>query len=244
MTQAISKMNLLAAASLACGVLGLLLPMFGAIGTRTELWTFVTGLMFMPAGAGVAFVGVILGVIALLRLRALGGRLVLSAHGAALSLLVGLYFGSSVLAVFSAVPLHNVSTDIDDPPTFTHAVTLRSENSNPLAYDSGNGALQSEAYPDVRPLVMALSRGELHGRVKRVLVEMGMEVTRDDPVTGELEAVATTFWFGFKDDLVVRLRDVEDGTRLDVRSVSRVGLSDLGANAERIVDLLNRVQAT
>ena len=231
-------------ASLACGVLGVLLPVAGAIGTRMEMWHFGVGLLMTPVGLLVALIGLILGAVALLRLRKIGGRLVLSAHGAGLSLLVCLYFGSSMLAGLTAVPIHNISTDIEDPPAFTMAATLRPEGSNPLAYDSESiGPLQREAYPDLKPLVTALSRSELHGRVKRVIEEMGMTVTRDDPVTGEIEAVATTFWFGFKDDLVVRLREVEDGTRMDVRSVSRVGVSDLHANANRIFEVIKRVEA-
>jgi len=76
-----------------------------------------------------------------------------------------------------------------------------------------------------------------------VLEEMGMTVTRDDPVAGEIEAIATTFWFGFEDDLVVRLREVEDGTRMDMRSVSRVGLGDMSANANRIAEVIERVHS-
>ena len=240
-----SRMNLVAMASLACGVLAILVPVLGAVGTRVGLWPFNIGLLMMPAGLFAALIGLILGVVALLRLRKLGLRLVLSAHGAGLSLLMSLFLGSSVLTVFNSPPIHNISTDMDDPPAFTMAPTLRPESSNPLAYDADViGPLQREAYPEVKPLVMDLARAELYGRVKRVLTDMGMEVTRDDPVAGELEAVATTFWFGFKDDLVVRLREVEGGTRMDLRSVSRVGLVDLGANADRILEVTKRVQSS
>ena len=245
MTTPNSRLNLVAKASLICGVLGILLPISGAIGTRIEVWSFSTGLQMTPFGLMLSLVGLILGIVALIGLRRLGQRLVLSAHGAGVSLLVSLYLGSAVLMVFTVPPIHNISTDIDNPPAFTAAAELRGESDNPLAYDvKVNGPLQRQAYPEVRPLVMALARNELHGRVKRVLTEMGMEVTRDDPIAGEIEAVATTFWFGFKDDLVVRLRDVEDGTRMDLRSVSRVGMSDLGANAERILEVTKQVQAS
>jgi len=70
---------------------------------------------------------------------------------------------------------------------------------------------------------------------------LGWEVVAADPVAGRLEATDTTFWFGFKDDIVVRIRSQPDGSRVDVRSVSRVGRSDVGTNARRIREFLRRL---
>ncbi len=67
---------------------------------------------------------------------------------------------------------------------------------------------------------------------------MGLELVNEAPQSGMIEATATTFWFGFKDDLVVRIRPSGTGSVVDVRSVSRVGVSDLGANARRIGEFL------
>ena len=243
MTESTSRRKRLALASLILGFLGILLPIIGAVGTRVGLWGFDIGLFMTPAGLVLALVGFLIGVLALLRLRKLGERLVLAAHGAGLSLLVVLYLGSMLVTVFSVPPIHNVSTDIEDPPQFTHAQSLRAEHQNSLDYDSEViGPIQREGYPEIKPLVMELAPDEMFGRVKRVLLDMGMEVTREDPAQGEMEAVATTFWFGFKDDLIVRLREVEEGTRLDLRSVSRVGLVDIGANADRIMEVIKRVE--
>lgn len=236
-------MKTLALASLILGCLGILTPIVGALGSRGGLWSFLIGLMMTPAGLLLALVGLLLGVFALLRLRKLGERLVLAAHGAGLSLLVGLYLGNMLISASSVPPIHNVSTDIEDAPQFTHAQSLRAEHENPLDYDREVlGPIQRQGYPDVKPLVMELAPDEMYGRVKRVLLDMGMEVTREDPANGEMEAVATTFWFGFKDDLVVRLREVEGGTRMDIRSVSRVGMGDIGANADRIMEIIKRVE--
>ncbi|MCY4199221.1 MAG: DUF1499 domain-containing protein [Gammaproteobacteria bacterium] len=244
MTEAHSKFNRVARVSLVCGVLGVLLPIVGALGTRIEVWSFIVGAPLVLVGFLSALSAVILGVIAMLRLRQIGGRLVVSAHGAALGLLICLYLGGQVLATLPAPLIHNVSTDLEDPPTFTLAPTLRPESSNSLFYESERiGPIQREAYPDLKPLVVAVTHDELHRQVKRVLEEMGMTVTRDDPVAGEIEAIATTFWFGFEDDLVVRLREVEDGTRMDMRSVSRVGLGDMSANANRIAEVIERVHS-
>jgi uncharacterized protein (DUF1499 family) len=70
---------------------------------------------------------------------------------------------------------------------------------------------------------------------------MGWEIVASEPHEGRIEATATTLWFGFKDDVVVRITPVPGGSRIDVRSVSRVGRSDVGANAERIAAYLTWV---
>ena len=69
----------------------------------------------------------------------------------------------------------------------------------------------------------------------------GWEIVAAVPQERRIEAVATTFWFGFKDDIVVRIRPAPGGSRIDVRSVSRVGRSDLGTNAKRIRAFLGRL---
>jgi uncharacterized protein (DUF1499 family) len=97
--------------------------------------------------------------------------------------------------------------------------------------------LQIEYYPDVQTLVSDLTAMQAQAKARVVLEAMGLDIVsaRSDSL---IEATATTFWFGFKDDVVVRIR--EEGARsiVDVRSVSRVGQSDLGVNAARIIDFL------
>lgn len=243
MTESNPRGRRMGLSSLVLGLLAILVPMIGALGTRFEFWSFVVGLLAMPLSLLLALVGLALGIVSLLRLRKAGERLVLPAHGAGLSLLVSLYLANSMFSGFLMPPIHNVSTDIEDPPQFTHAQTLRGENANPLHYDGAMiGPLQREGYPDVRPLVLDIPKDAMYQRVKMVLQAMRMEVTREDPEQGEIEAVATTFWFGFKDDIIVRLRAADGGTRLDIRSVSRVGVVDIGANAERIVEIIKRVR--
>jgi uncharacterized protein (DUF1499 family) len=77
-----------------------------------------------------------------------------------------------------------------------------------------------------------------------VIRERGWTVAASDASSGRIEAVDTTFWFGFEDDVVVRLRPAEGGTRVDVRSSSRVGIGDMGTNARRVRALIGRVRET
>ena len=75
-----------------------------------------------------------------------------------------------------------------------------------------------------------------------VLQDLGLEIVNEDTAAGMIEATATTFWFGFKDDVVVRVRATASGSIVDIRSVSRVGQSDLGANAKRIRAILHGIE--
>ena len=243
MNQSSNRRSKLALLSLGLGLLAIVLPVLGGLGTRIGLLYYGIGILLVPLSLIAGIVGLILGVIALRRHVKANERSPLAAPGAAVSLLAVSYLGVSVASAFTVAPIHNVSTDIEDPPEFTVAAALRGEGDNSLFYDSETiGPLQREGYPDLGPLVMDLPWDEMFELVRGVLIDMGLEIVREDPERGEIETVATTFWFGFKDDLVVRLRETDAGTRMDVRSVSRVGVVDLGANAERIFEIIDRVE--
>ena len=100
--------------------------------------------------------------------------------------------------------------------------------------------LHAEFYPYLETKVVLMSPVEAIDRSRAVLEEMGLEVINVSESLGVVEATDTTFWFGFKDDVVVRVRSEADRSIIDVRSVSRVGQSDLGVNAERIKGFLDR----
>jgi uncharacterized protein (DUF1499 family) len=122
--------------------------------------------------------------------------------------------------------IHDISTDLEDPPRFE---TL------PVApYDPAITSIQRKAYPEVQPIVVASSPGDALNRARAVAEENRWEIASSRPDAGILEATATTGWFGFKDDVIVRIRSAAKGSRVDVRSVSRVGKSDVGVNAKRI----------
>lgn len=101
---------------------------------------------------------------------------------------------------------------------------------------------QRSAYPDIRPSRLALAPNIAFERAKGAIEESGWQIVREDPSAGRIEAVATTFWFGFKDDIVVRITAEGAGSRVDVRSKSRVGRGDLGTNAQRIRAYQRRLQ--
>ncbi len=119
---------------------------------------------------------------------------------------------------------------------------LRAAAAVPAAYPGSETAqAQRRAYPDIAPLELAVPPAAAFARALDAATAMGWEIVAADAVAGRIEATATTPWFGFRDDVVVRVAPTPTGSRIDVRSVSRVGKSDLGANAKRIRAYLARL---
>lgn len=213
-----------------------LLPV-GALGSRFGLWSFGTGFMLLALGVMMSCVVLVTGIAGLVAARRRGllpDKPPLWASVALATAVLAL-MGWQFVKATTVPPIHNISTDVNDPPQFDRAVALRGDDSNPLAYDAEELApLQQQAYPWVQPLESELSPEQALERAAEVLEAQGLEVVNVDPTAGRVEAVDTTFWFGFKDDVVVRVRPAPGGSLVDVRSVSRVGRSDLGTNAARI----------
>ena len=141
-------------------------------------------------------------------------------------------------------PIHDITTDTDDPPVFVDVLPHRRGAWNPAGYDGpGVAAQQRAAWPDLGPLDVPASRDRVHAAARAEIVHAGWDLVGDDEAAGRLEAIATTRWLRFKDDVVVRLRERPDGgTRVDVRSKSRIGRSDLGTNARRIRTFLRALR--
>lgn len=242
-------------AALIGSVVALLVLPLGALGSRVGLWNFQIGFLFLAAGALLAIIGVVIGIVGLIlasKANRTADRPGLYS-GIVISVMVLGYLMVQFNTASSVPPIHNISTDIADPPAFDQVVALR-EGANPLAYDASKlvefkdqqvayGELQQNAYPEVRTHESHLAPEQALEAAVAVLQAMGLEIVDTNPAEGRVEATATTFWFGFKDDLVVRIREISSGSLIDVRSVSRVGQSDLGANAARIMAFLDGFSA-
>ena len=148
-----------------------------------------------------------------------------------------------MLSTAKSLPLiHDVSTDLAEPPPFVSLMEVRKQAPNGFAHGGAAiAAEQQKGYPDLKSLVVKQPPGEAVQRAIDAARSMGWEIVASDAAAGRIEATDTTAWFGFKDDIVVRIRPEGEGSRIDVRSVSRVGLSDLGANAKRIRAFLARL---
>jgi uncharacterized protein (DUF1499 family) len=141
-------------------------------------------------------------------------------------------------------PIHDITTDMEQPPQYVAVLPLRANAPNKTEYEGEKiAARQREAYPDVQPLVLETTPAQAFERALATVRTMGWELVEADAASGRIEATDTTFWFGFKDDVVVRIRPTATGgSRIDVRSLSRVGGGDAGTNAKRIRAYLAALQ--
>ncbi|MDO8794090.1 MAG: DUF1499 domain-containing protein [Vicinamibacterales bacterium] len=141
--------------------------------------------------------------------------------------------------------IHDITTDTTDPPRFIDAVSRRVPGENTVDYEGDGVARQQHAaYPDLQPLLVDEPAASVFARLLTAMQGLGWEILGQDAAAGRIEATDTTFWFGFKDDVVVRIRPDGPRTRVDVRSASRVGLGDVGTNARRIRTLTAALAST
>lgn len=134
-----------------------------------------------------------------------------------------------------AAPIHDITTDTANPPAFEVLDDTRAGARNTLEYGGVEVAdQQATAYPDIVPLETGLSTDAAFERALQVAGEMGWEIVATDPTRHRFEATARTSVFYFADDIVVAVTPAENGSRVDMRGVSRVGRSDQGVNAARI----------
>ncbi|WP_428669653.1 DUF1499 domain-containing protein [Reyranella sp.] len=150
-----------------------------------------------------------------------------------------------LLQARAAPRINDVTTDPARPPAMVVTLQMRKGAANPAAYPGESAAAQQRtAYPDIVPIVLAVPPAEAFKRVDRVAMALGWEVVARAPPEGRLEAVDTTDWFGLQDDIVVRIRtEGTTGSRVDIRSKSRLGESDFGANARRIRAFAEQLRA-
>jgi uncharacterized protein (DUF1499 family) len=234
----ISRLPLLVA------LIALLLLLFAGPGTRVGLWEYGTGFLLMRgaffAGAAAAVLALVFLVIPRTRRNATSTLVLALVVGT-----VAAWIPWNGLQTVRSLPfIHDITTDTEEPPVFVAVLPLRADAANPPEYPGEEvAAQQREAYPEVQPLLTALSPAEAFDRAEQVARDLGWEIVVTVPQEGRIEATDTTFWFGFKDDVVIRVRPTADGSRVDVRSKSRVGRSDVGANAARIEAFLDAFQA-
>ncbi|WP_201620093.1 DUF1499 domain-containing protein [Psychrobacter maritimus] len=144
----------------------------------------------------------------------------------------------------SVPPIHDISTDLVNPPEFVAIAPLRADAPNPVEYAGVEVATQQRAaYPELQTLNYTQSKSELVEATKQVIDHLGWQLVNIDADQGIVEATDRTMWFGFKDDVIVRITDKGSERLVDIRSKSRVGGSDLGKNAERIHDFTEELDS-
>jgi uncharacterized protein (DUF1499 family) len=224
---------------------------FGMIDWRLGfgLLTFQFGPLVIMSAAAIAAIALL---VALIVAPRRGRRIAL----AALALpVLALGYGAFAAQQARAVPpIHDISTDLVDIPTFsdtTQRMRAQVEGVNSLDLAAKTipttpakrfGAMeglkvtevQAKAYPDIAPIKLAATPEQAYQRAQAAAVKLGWRLGYVSSDKQIFEASVQSQFYGFIDDIVVRIRPSGDGVVVDVRSVSRVGVSDLGANAKRI----------
>lgn len=214
------------------GIVCLLLMPLSVLAVRLGVHFRIGLLLFAASGLVASVVIVLLIIVSMLpRSRDRRGQVLLKSLPAVPPVLLL----SAILSTAGQYPpIHDITTDTEDPPLFDAGVDYRGEESNTLDIKPDTIARQIEFYPDLDTITSELSPEKAFERAAGVAEELGWHIYNSDPTNGLIEAEYTSFWFGFKDDIVIRIRRSDGGSELDLRSVSRVGVSDLGANAARI----------
>ena len=205
-----------------------------------DLGTAFTSLRYGVYVGGAAIILIILQVLIKRKSVSWGSTFVF-----AILALIAVAMPVSMMGKASTVPpIHDITTDVTNPPTFVAIAPLRENAPNPITYEGGEVTRQQiDAYPEIRTQLLAQSIDEVFAASEQTIDVLGWERVSDGALPYTLEATDTTQWFGFKDDVVIRLKAKDDNTLVDIRSKSRVGKSDLGKNAERIDTFLTELRA-
>ncbi len=225
----------LAQIPLALAVLAALALVASGYGARFGIWDFRFGFTLLRWSLYAGLVVAVLGIIALAIPRVRAGR----AWSLIAAIVIGLgvaYFPWHWQQVARAVPpINDITTDTANPPSFVAVLPLRAGAPVSADYPGAETAAQQQrGYPDIRPIDLNVPPDAAFARALDVARSFGWVIDATDAASGRIEATATTPWFGFQDDIVIRVTPTASGSRVDIRSHSRVGRSDLGTNAKRI----------
>jgi uncharacterized protein (DUF1499 family) len=213
-----------------------LLLLGAPLGYRLGWWHFRTGLQgLQPWAAYVGLAAAVLASVALAvpKVRARGALVLVAALAVGLATFYVPYQWQQ--RARSVPRIHDISTDTENPPLFVAVLPLRQGAENTAAYGGKEIAEQQrKGYPDIQPLVLDVPPQVAFARALAAAESMGWTMVTSHPAEGRIEATDKTLWYGFKDDVVIRVAPSGNGSKVDVRSVSRVGRSDIGINAQRI----------
>ncbi len=215
-------------------------------GYRLHVWGLDVAFRMFAGGAALAALGGLLALVALAvpGIRRRSRVLPIAAVTVVVAAAAAGTFVSWYLKARSVPGIHDITTDTGDPPSFEALRAARLAAPNGLEYGGDSVAAQQRAaYPDIVPAVLPIPPADAFRRSLMAAQALGWAIAAADSAAGRIEATATTAWYGFRDDVVIRIRPEGSGSRIDVRSDSRLGGSDVGTNAARIRRFLARVRA-
>lgn len=216
--------------SVRISLLAVLLLVLGPLLAFTGVLPGATGMLLFALAAPVGLVALVAGIVTVLRGRQTPGVLAVGLGVVCLGTVMW-----PVLRSGGRPPINDISTDLRDVPALTQAATAPENQGRDLSYPEAFKPAVKQYYPGVEPLHLDVPPEAAFARAVAVArTRPGWEVTRVDSSAHTFEGVARSRIFRLPDDFVVRVRPDGTGSRVDMRSRSRVGRGDLGANAERI----------
>ncbi|WP_171032800.1 DUF1499 domain-containing protein [Fodinibius saliphilus] len=244
-----TKKSKWALGSVIVGSLAVLVMLGAGYGYQWELWGLsIAFTWLLPGSAILGLIGFSLAVVfgfSRLKKPELEGKVV-ALLGLVLSIAVLGSIGYWFNEAQKYPSIHDITTDIENPPTFDAIVALRADAPNDTTYgDQEKAQTQRNAYPELETLYLEVSYSEAFDRALEAARQMPWEkIVTADKETGLIEAVDKLAWFGFKDDVVIRVDTAETAgkSKIDVRSVSRIGRGDIGVNAHRIRQYLEKIK--
>ena len=240
--------GLIATVGLAMVLIGVAIAALAGPASQWGFWDFRLGFIIVRWAVYGTAVGGALCLVSVLMAVAVHKTAFVRKSAAALAGLVIAVTGVSVPYILTKPgnpPIHDITTDMDDPPLFVAVLPLRAQTkaTNTAAYQRewrrpdrviNVPDLQKQAFPDIQPVVLEMPPSEAFAKAASAVRTMKWAIVDENPEAGRIEAFDRTAWFGFIDDVVIRIRPEGSGSRVDVRSVSRVGGGDRGLNAKRI----------
>lgn len=231
--------------SLRIAVASIVVAGVGLTLARYDVIAKMTGFLALLGGGLVAFIALVLGLVSLFAGRRAAWPARTKAWTAmAISLVYVGFLASRPLVAGDGPALHDLTTDLAAPPQF-EVLPLRADNLVGVDTVENWQRIHREAYPDLAPVVIAKPVAVVTANAVKLAEQSGWDVAKADPARGHVEATASVSYIRFKDDVVLRIVLTPDGkgSRVDMRSVSRVGVGDLGVNARRIREFLAALAA-
>jgi uncharacterized protein (DUF1499 family) len=235
----------IATVGLALALLAALAGLAAGLGYRFGGWSLGTGFALLRYAVYGAIAAMAVSLVGLVLARPGGARR--GMYRALAGLVIGaVVFGvpwSYLRTAQRLPPIHDISTDTENPPPFVATLPLRAGAANPPEYGGEEVAAQQRAaYPAIQSVPASLPPEGAFEEALATVQDQGWELVAAVPAEGRIEATDTTLWWGFTDDIVIRIRPENGGSRIDIRSKSRVGLGDFGTNAARIEAFLARLK--
>ncbi len=246
----------LARLTLFLGIASVAVALIGALGAGADIWSKMAGMKGLTWGFYLGVAALVVGLYTLLRYMKAGSRVIMVAL-AGMVLAGGYvgYIGTQIAKARSVPAIHDVTTNLDNPPTFA-VLEMRKDNLRGVPGDKdpefrGLDALERwqkmhrDAYGDIRPLTIRAPQADVMAKAEGLVKKRGWDIAAVDVAQGRIEATDTVALLKFKDDMVLRIipaaRDGE--TVVDMRSISRIGQSDLGVNARRVREFMADLKA-